>query len=802
MSEVFHRPGPLKQTNKAHKTGRHRSKGAIENALKGRVSLKAVSHKHKQEQRREQRRHQMNQIRKKKREEARLEKLQLGTQHSAPFMVCILPMHQQIDAKSALAILESCDDEAVVQRADTGVTYINLPRFKQRFSFIIPPIGRGSEVEVLDYLKACDTTLLLTSAAMGEDEVFDRWGHRIFNMISAQGIPSPIVALMDLESINPKKRGDIKASVQKFISKVLPKEKIMQLDTNAEGLNVMRRIGGQKKNVPPNKTNRPHLFSDKIEIEAQSNQLDDNITLKVTGFLRGAPLNENSLVHIPGLGDFQMQQIVSTHDAFKLDKRTEHLQVQVRVADQQKQTTLQKENIPDAMDAEQTWPTEEEIKAAQEETKKTKLVKRVPKGWSTYQAAWIPDAEAVEAKEDDSSDDSDMSGSEDESNEDEEDEFMSCENQSFDGEMQKPDSDTEEFVETASVSDAAINDEKYDLQMDFHEERETLKKIKEARLDELWPDEIDTPLDVEARDRFQKYRGLESFRTSPWDVKENLPYDYARIYQFQNFDRTKRRIISEAKEVDGFQHGAYVTIYIINVPQTKWLTYISARQTKGLVIYGLLPHEHQMSVMNVVLKRLPDSEAPIKSKETLIIQCGYRRFVVNPIFSQHTNGDKHKYERYFRPHTTVCATFFAPIQFPPAPVLAFKLNPDSTLALVARGCVLSCNPDRVVLKRIVLSGHPMRINRKSATVRYMFFNKEDVDYFKPVKLRTKCGRLGHIKESLGTHGHMKCVFDGQLRSYDTVFMYLYKRVYPKWTYEECLIRSDKDEDKFEDEKME
>lgn len=52
--------------------------------------------------------------------------------------------------------------------------------------------------------------------------------------------------------------------------------------------------------------------------------------------------------------------------------------------------TLDAENVPDPMDAEQTWPTDEELALADAQQKR-KIVKRVPKGTSEYQAAWIPD---------------------------------------------------------------------------------------------------------------------------------------------------------------------------------------------------------------------------------------------------------------------------------------------------------------------------------------------------------------------------------------------------------------------------
>ena len=47
----------------------------------------------------------------------------------------------------------------------------------------------------------------------------------------------------------------------------------------------------------------------------------------------------------------------------------------------------------------------------------------------------------------------------------------------------------------------------------------------------------------------------------------------------------------------------------------------------------------------------------------------------------------------------------------------------------------------------------------------------------------KVGPQGIYQGAFKYSWHLKCSFDGKLKSQDTVLMNLYKRVFPKWTYD-------------------
>lgn len=73
-------------------------------------------------------------------------------------------------------------------------------------------------------------------------------------------------------------------------------------------------------------------------------------------------------------------------------------------------------------------------------------------------------------------------------------------------------------------------------------------------------------------------------------------------------------------------------------------------------------------------------------------------------------------------------------------------------------------------------------------VRHMFFDSQDVRWFKPAELSTKFGLRGHIKEPIGTHGLLKAYFSAPIKQNDTVMLVLYKRVFPKFPSERLIVK--------------
>uniref|UniRef100_A0A672ZTI2 Pre-rRNA-processing protein TSR1 homolog n=1 Tax=Sphaeramia orbicularis TaxID=375764 RepID=A0A672ZTI2_9TELE len=796
-----HRAGIYKQKNKGHKHGKHRTKGEIERENKGRVSVTALTKKQRKEQKKMDRRHKANQLRQKKKDMVLTEKRRLGSREGPPHLVAVVSLHASVDASAITKLLRAEGAGGVVHQEQciTGVSDsfgLLLPRFKQRFTFLSQ--STADIHSLLDVAKIADSLVFVLES----NEGWDSYGDYCLSCLFAQGLPSHALVCQGVSDLPVKKRVESRRALTKITEVRFPDARLFSLDSEQEATLLLRHLGSQRQRKLGFRSRRSHLLAQHVTFTPNLEGIGGGPTglgtLCVSGYVRGCPLRVDRLVHISGYGDFQLSQIDAPSDPLPLNATArppkpgkggdvdmmvggsdgdEEAPLRVLMkADPSCRESLQTEAEVDPMDGEQTWPTESELLEA-EEARKNKRVMKVPKGTSDYQATWIVD-------EDEENDEGDEESSdEDDDDDDMMDEALEGEDEINSQEAGSGSEGEEEEEEEEEVCNAERTgaDQRYDEHMDEAAEEEGLKRYREARANEMFPDEVDTPLEMAARIRFQRYRGLKSFRSSPWDPMENLPLDYSRIFQFQSFERTRRRVLTEAAaEDDGAMVGWFVTLHIIDVPPSVME---SVQAGRPLVLVSLLPHEQKMSVMHLLVRRHPSNTEPIKSKEELVFHCGFRRFRASPIFSQHTSADKHKMERFLRPDAPTVVSVYAPITFPPAGILLFKQRNDGIQDLVATGSLLSCDPQRVVLKRIVLSGHPFKINRRSAVVRYMFFNRDDIMWFKPVELRTKWGRRGHIKEALGTHGHMKCVFDNQLRSQDTVLMNLYKRVYPRWTYD-------------------
>ncbi|ODA83763.1 hypothetical protein RJ55_02279 [Drechmeria coniospora] len=703
---------------------------------------------------------------------------------AAPRVVAVVPLCADGDAQAAIRHLNgSLDIDAQVHH---GNTRVSIDRFKQQLQYI--PLKRDLSA-CLDATRVADFVVVILSA----NEEVDSLGELILRGIESQGMSTLFTTVDGLEKMETaKQKQGVLSSLKSFITHFHPEqEKLFSLENRQECTNLLRSLCNTTPKGIRWRDDRTWMLAESVQFAHH----DSDPTI-ITGVVRGRGLKADRLVQVGDWGTYQIEKIVAA-PLPKHGKKNDNAAVEEESDKVLDEPTDDRDDLdelaPDDIamneedDGEDAMSTVTSTKKGvllddhhyftDEEEEARKVQKRVPKGTSNYQAAWY--------LEDVSDSGSDMEDVEMADDKDEDEEIGAEDGIEGYAQPEPTEAGPSEYPQSEMMEELGEADDAEQLAQFRSRKRDEVEDDKE------FPDEIELHPQVLARERLARYRGLKSLRTSPWQEDEDRahePEDWRRLLRIPDYAASRSKSMREAL-VGGVAPGTRVHVYVRGIPAATEKSYDASRP---VTLFSLLRHENKKTVVNYLINLSKDYAKSVKSKEELIAQCGPRRFVIKPIFSQSgsTPNDVHKFCRYLHPGASAIATFVGPVTWGSVPVVFFKRTtagaavegqeePDLGLTLVGTGTALPPSTSRVVAKRVILTGHPYHIHKRIVTVRYMFFSREDVEWFKAMPLWTRRGRSGYVKEPLGTHGYFKATFDGRINPQDAVGVSLYKRVWPR-----------------------
>lgn len=754
MSEekkAHHHRSSLKQKNKPFK-GSSRSKsraGRIESKKK--ITSTAINGA---DLNRKDRRNRANLIQASKREELIRNRRMYSGKDGMPRIISVIPVTPSAQVNSLPSTLQN--GTFYSESNKQNLTFLNCSRQGKSFNMWL--------FDLIEVAKVADCIVLLVHK---DDECVDEAGIQAMAALRSLGISSSMAILQQSPPQNAhtnlhKIKQAWLSSLQFHLSCV---QKIYSLEGERELLEMERLLCNQHLHGISWRDSRPFMLTEAMELSLEED--GKRAILKASGYARGGKcFSANRLVSIPllpgvGFELAKVELIAASKTPFRSNSNnamdTDEAMVQLPDPEEAERMDASEAKgdqfSPEAMmrAAEEMMGIEDDLPGDSisfNEDGRSRKGKLVPKGTSSYQAAWMDSAD-VEAD---------------------------------------ADADDEEPLELVDEEapgkegDEASGDE---MEMDMDEHQTKLIEHQKLQLTQRhFVDEIELDHNVSARTRLQKYRGVASLRTSTWDPNENLPFDYGRLFRFANFKHSRKVAMEENDSP--FAAGSRVALSIrLEGEEIIQRAQQLVASNAPISIFGLLKHEQRQTLVNFAFSRDKAYSEVISNKQEMLAMVGFRRFAIKPILSEHTTNALHKMLRTVDGdnYGMVVGSIFAPVTFTPCPILLFTMpsNPEEEVRLIGHGSIIDLDPSRIILKRITLTGMPFKVHKRSAVVRFMFSNPQDVMWFKPVELVSRLGARGHIKESLGTHGYMKCLFDRVVFHHDTVAMHLYKRVFPKWT---------------------
>lgn len=550
----------------------------------------------------------------------------------APRIVAVIPLCSDVSAAAAVRSLNaSLDiDEEV---PDAGWTRVNVDRFKQKVQYI------AVQRDLIAALDACRVADFVVFVLSGQEEVDDE-GEIILKSVESQGISNCLTVVQALDSIEPaKRRQQVVASLKSYISHWLPTtERVFSLDSRQESSNLVRSLCTTTTKGVKWRDQRSYVFVEDVAWPGGKSIANEDGTGEVvlTGVVRGQGLKADRLLQVGDWGDFQIDKIVAAplehrkkakDDDMAIDSGDSEVVLDRAGEDQDDLADLApEETIMDDVTnyAASVAPSERKgvllddhhYFSDEEEKEAPKRPKRLPKGTSNYQSAWYLDdvSDSGSDLEDFDMEDAEMTGVERRADPADGIEGMDVEGRAM------TEAGPSEYPQSEMFLDPTPEDEAAQIEA-YRESRKM-----EAEEDLEFPDEIELHPNVDARERLIRYRGLKSLKTSVWEKDEDKPYEpneWARLLEVSDYKRTATKFMREAW-AGGVTPGTRVNVHIRGVP-------LSLQGSRPMALFSLLRHEHKRTACNFSILLSSEYDSPVKSKTEMIVQCGPRRMIINPV---------------------------------------------------------------------------------------------------------------------------------------------------------------------------
>ncbi|XP_024878826.1 ribosome biogenesis protein BMS1 homolog [Temnothorax curvispinosus] len=309
---------------------------------------------------------------------------------------------------------------------------------------------------------------------------------------------------------------------------------------------------------------------------------------------------------------------------------------------------------------------------------------------------------------------------------------------------------------------------------DLYGDFEDLETGEKHKAEDAAPKELSADETEEQKKLLEKKKKLKEQFDAEYDNTEKKTYYdelKAEVERQAGINKSEFEGLDDdiRVQLEGYRPGMYVRVEIEAVP-SELITHLDP--TYPIIIGGLLHGEENIGYVQTRIKKHRWYSRILKSRDPLIFSIGWRRFQSLPIYSKLEDNLRHRMLKYTPEHVACMGHFWGPITPQGTGVLAVQdvASREPGFRIAATGAIVELDKSTQVVKKLKLTGVPMKIYRKTAFIKDMFNSALEVAKFEGARIKTVSGIRGQIKKAIAKpEGCFRATFEDKIMLSDIVF---------------------------------